>query len=79
MIGYIWNKKAKSFKINYEKCNKQINYNVIKVSIDNDNDLCISGYVRMYQQALRYKGMMQQYFTHEKSLMRNAYELLNER
>jgi hypothetical protein len=79
MIGYIWNKKAKSFKINYEKCNEQINYNVIKVGIDNDNDMRISGYVSMYQQALRYKWMMHQYFTHEKSSMCNAYELLNER
>ncbi|CAK9236442.1 unnamed protein product [Sphagnum troendelagicum] len=47
MIGYVSNKKAKSRKINYEKCNKQIGYNVIKVSID--NDICISGYVRMYK------------------------------
>jgi hypothetical protein len=50
MIGYVWNKKAKSRKINYEKCNEQIGYNVIKVGIDNDTR--ISGYARMYQQAL---------------------------
>ncbi|CAK9882219.1 unnamed protein product [Sphagnum jensenii] len=46
MIGYVWNKKAKSRKINYEKRNEQISYNVIKVGIDNDT--CILGYVRMY-------------------------------
>lgn len=45
MIGYIWNKK--SHKINYEKRNEQIGYNVIKVGVD--NDMCISGYTRMYQ------------------------------
>ncbi len=47
MIGYVWNKKAKSRKINYEKRNEQIGYNVIKVGIDNDTH--ISSYVRMYQ------------------------------
>ncbi|CAM6030958.1 unnamed protein product [Sphagnum balticum] len=31
MIGYVWNKKAKSRKINYKKRNKQIGYNVIKI------------------------------------------------
>jgi hypothetical protein len=46
MIGYVWNKKAKSRKINYEKRNEQIGYNVIKVGIDNDTR--ISGYARMY-------------------------------
>jgi hypothetical protein len=46
MIGYVWNKKAKSCKINYEKCNKQIGYNVIKVDVDNDTR--ILGFVRMY-------------------------------
>jgi hypothetical protein len=46
MIEYVWNKKAKSCKINYEKRNKQIDYNVIKVNID--NNMCISGYVHMY-------------------------------
>jgi hypothetical protein len=50
MIGFIWNKKAKSRKINYEKCNEQISYNVINVGVD--NDMCILGYVRMYQQPL---------------------------
>ncbi len=53
MIGYVWNKKAKSRKINYEKRNEQIGYNVIKVGINNDTR--ISGYARMYQQALRCK------------------------
>jgi hypothetical protein len=47
MIGYVWNEKAKSCKINYEKRNEQIGYNVIKVGID--NDMHISGYARMYQ------------------------------
>jgi hypothetical protein len=47
MIGYVWNKKAKSLKINYEKRNEQIGYNVIKVGIN--NDMRISGYARMYQ------------------------------
>ncbi|CAM6062809.1 unnamed protein product [Sphagnum tenellum] len=47
MIGYVRNKKAKSRKINYEKCNEQIGYNVIKVNID--NDMRISGYARMYK------------------------------
>jgi hypothetical protein len=47
MIGYVWNKKAKSRKINYEKHNKQIGYNVIKVGVDNDTH--ISSYARMYQ------------------------------
>jgi hypothetical protein len=47
MIEYVWNKKAKSRKINYEKRNKQIGYNVIKVDINNNTH--ISGYVRMYQ------------------------------
>jgi hypothetical protein len=46
MIEYVWNKKAKLRKINYEKCNEQIGYNVIKVDIDNDTR--ISGYARMY-------------------------------
>jgi hypothetical protein len=46
MIGYVWNKKVKSHKINYEKRNEQIRYNVIKVGIDNDTR--ISGYERMY-------------------------------
>jgi hypothetical protein len=73
MIGYVWNKKAKSRKINYEKRNEQIGYNVIKVGIDNDTH--ISGYTRMYQQALRCKWTLHQYFAHEKSLVCNAYEL----
>jgi len=77
MIGYVWNKKAKSRKINYEKRNEQIGYNVIKVGIDNDTR--ISGYARMYQQALRCKWTLHQYFAHEKSSVCNAYELLNER
>jgi hypothetical protein len=47
MIGYVWNKKAKSRKINYEKRNEHISYNVIKVGIDNDTR--ISSYVHMYQ------------------------------
>jgi hypothetical protein len=34
-------------KINYEKRNEQIGYNVIKVNINNDTR--ISGYARMYQ------------------------------
>jgi hypothetical protein len=76
MIGYIWNKKAKSRKINYEKRNEQTGYNVIKVGIDNDT--CISGYARMYQQALRCKWTPHQYFAHEKSLVCNTYELSNE-
>jgi hypothetical protein len=46
MIGYVWNKKAKSRKINSEKRNEQIGYNVIKVGVDNDTR--ISGYERMY-------------------------------
>jgi hypothetical protein len=77
MIGYVWSKKAKSHKINYEKRNKQIGYNVIKVGIDNDTR--ISGYTRMYQQALRCKWTLHQYFAHEKSLVCNAYELSDER
>ncbi len=77
MIGYIWNKKAKSRKINYEKRNEQIGYNVIKVGIDNDTR--ISGYARMYQQALWCKWTLHQYFAHEKSLVCNAYELSDER
>ncbi len=40
-------------KINYEKRNEHIGYNVIKVDIDNDTR--ISSYVGMYQQALRCK------------------------
>ncbi len=47
MIRYIWNKKAKSRKINYEKCNKQINYNVTKVGVNNNTR--ISCYACMYQ------------------------------
>jgi hypothetical protein len=77
MIEYVWNKKAKSRKINYEKRNEQIGYNVIKVGIDNDTR--ISGYARMYQQALRCKWTLHQYFAHEKSLVCNAYELLDKR
>jgi hypothetical protein len=77
MIGYVWNKKAKSRKINYEKRNEQIGYNVIKVGIDNDTR--ISGYARMYQQALQCKWTLHQYFAHEKSSVRNAYELSDER
>ncbi|CAM6002939.1 unnamed protein product [Sphagnum balticum] len=77
MIRYVWNKKAKSRKINYEKRNEQIGYNVIKVGIDNDTR--ISGYACMYQQALRCKWTLHQYFAHEKSLVCNAYELSNER
>jgi hypothetical protein len=50
---------------------------VIKVSIDNDTR--ISGYMRMYKQALRCKWTLHQYFTHEKSLVCNTYELSNER
>jgi hypothetical protein len=46
MIKYVWNKKAKSHKINYNKCNEHIGYNVIKVSVDNDTR--ISSYTRMY-------------------------------
>ncbi len=76
MIGFIWNKKAKSRKINYEKCNEQISYNVINVGVD--NDMCILGYVRMYQQPLCCKWTLHQYFVHEKLSMRNAYELSNE-
>ncbi len=45
--------KAKSRKINYEKRNEQIGYNEIKVDVD--NNMHISGYARMYQQALHYK------------------------
>jgi hypothetical protein len=45
--------EAKSCKINYEKHNEQIGYNVIKVIVDNDK--CILGYARMYQEALHYK------------------------
>jgi len=77
MIGYVWNKKAKSCKINYKKHNEQIGYNVIKVSINNDT--CISGYARMYQHTLRCKWTLHQYFAHEKSSMCNAYELSDER
>jgi hypothetical protein len=75
--GYVWNKKANSRKINYKKCNKHINYNVIKVDVNNDT--CISVYTRMYQQALRCKWALHQYFAHEKSSMHNTYELSNER
>jgi hypothetical protein len=46
MIGYVWNRKAKLRKINYEKRNKQISYNVIKVGVDNDTH--ILGYTCMY-------------------------------
>jgi hypothetical protein len=77
MIGYVWNKKAKSRIINYEKRNEQIGYNVIKVGIDNDTR--ISGYARMYQQALRCKWTLHQYFAHEKLLVCNAYDLSDER
>jgi len=77
MIRYVWNKKAKLCKINYEKCNEQIGYNVIKVGIDNDTS--ISGYARMYQQALWCKWTLHQYFAHEKLLVCNAYELSDER
>jgi hypothetical protein len=77
MIGYVWNKKTKSRKINYEKRNEQIGYNVIKVGIDNDTR--ISGYARMYQQALRCKWTLHQYFVHEKSSVCNAYGLSDER
>jgi hypothetical protein len=73
IIEYVWNKKAKLRNINYEKRNEQINYNVIKVGID--NVMRILGYARMYQHTLRCKWMLHQYFAHEKSLMRNAYEL----
>jgi hypothetical protein len=45
-------KNAKLHKINYEKRNEHIDYNVIKVGLNNDTR--ISGYVRTYQQALRY-------------------------
>jgi hypothetical protein len=45
MIGYVWNKKAKSRKINYEKRNEQISYNVIKVGIDNDKHLRLRAHV----------------------------------
>jgi hypothetical protein len=76
MIGYIWNKKVKSCKINYKKRNEQISYNVIKVDINNDTH--ISGYARMYQQALRCKWTLHQYFAHEKSSVCNTYELSNE-
>jgi hypothetical protein len=76
MIRYIWNKKAKSRKINYEKRNEQIDYNVIKVGINNNT--CISSYTRMYQQALRCKWTLHQYFVHEKSSVCNTYELLDE-
>ncbi len=64
MTEYIWNKKAKSCKNNYEKHNKQIGYNVSKVGIDNDTRN--SGYVRMYQQALQCKWTLHEYFIHEK-------------
>lgn len=77
MIRYVWNKKAKSCKINYEKHNEQIGNNVIKVGVDNDTR--ILGYVNMYQQVLCCKWTLHQYFAHEKSLVRNAYELLDER
>jgi hypothetical protein len=77
MIGYVWNKKAKSRKITYEKRNEQIGYNVIKVGIDSDTR--ISGYARMYQQALRCKWTLHQYFAHKKSLVCNTYELSDER
>jgi hypothetical protein len=77
MIEYVWNKKAKSRKINYEKHNEQIGYNVIKVGIDNDTR--ISSYARMYQHALRCKWTLHQYFAHKKSLVCNAYELSDER
>ncbi len=73
MIGYVCNKKAKSRKINYEKHNKQISYNVIKISIDNDTR--ISGDARMYQQALWCKWTLHQYIAHEKSSVCNTYEL----
>jgi hypothetical protein len=76
MIEYVWNKKAKSCKINYEKRNKQINYNVMKVGVD--NDMRILGYTCMYQHALCYKWMLHRYFIHEKSSVRNAYELSND-
>jgi hypothetical protein len=76
-IEYVWNKKAKSRKINYKKRNEHIGYNVIKVGID--NDMRISGYARMYQQALRCKWTLHQYFAHEKSSVCNTYELLDER
>ena len=36
MIRYVWNKKTKSRKINYEKRNEKIGYIVIKVGVDND-------------------------------------------
>lgn len=36
MIRYVWNKKAKSRRINYKKRNDKINYNVIKVGVNND-------------------------------------------
>jgi hypothetical protein len=49
MIRYVWNKKAKMHKINYDKRIQQINYNVIKVGINNDTR--ISSYMPMYQQA----------------------------
>ncbi|CAM6007400.1 unnamed protein product [Sphagnum balticum] len=77
MIRYVWNKKAKSHKVNYEKRNEQIGYNVIKVGID--NDMRILGYARLYQQALQCKRTLHQYFIHEKSSMCNAYELSDER
>ncbi len=77
MIRYVWNKKAKSRKINYKKHNEQISYNVIKVGINNDTR--ISSYVRMYQQALWCKWTLHQYFAHEKSSVSNTYELSNER
>jgi hypothetical protein len=77
MIGYVWNKKVKSRKINYEKCNEQISYNVIKVGVNNDTH--ISSYACMYQHALCYKWTLHQDFVHDKSSMRNAYELSNER
>jgi hypothetical protein len=47
MIRYVWNKKAKLCKINYEKRNEQIGNNVIKVGVDNDTR--ILGYANMYQ------------------------------
>ncbi len=59
--------------MSYEKRNEQIGSNVIKVCVENDT--CISGYARMYQQALRCKWTLHQYFVYEKSLVRNTYEL----
>ncbi len=45
------------------------------IKVDIDNDTRISGYTRMYQQALQCKWTLHQYFTHEKSSVCNAYEL----